>query len=235
MSNLALTPQPIYRQSMQDLILQQALEHLDPERHGLSVTLAICVPPRHGYKVRSLLEIDGLGTPPWPRNLAEKPIFLGAESLVGYAVGNARSCVINSRDEVTFFSVHWTEHERSAGAFPILRQARVAGGLIVASAQEDFFTPPRISAIENYAHLAACAFELEDTFNTTDLELWMMPSYTLQSPYFADYNQRLSQKFAEVAAVGKQASLQQIRQLVWQDFEDVLLQVFLQTGMSSQS
>src|SRR4051812_21488298 len=79
MSNLALTPQPMYRQAMQDLILQQALEHLDPDRHGLSIALAVCVPPRPGEKVRSLREVGGLANPPWPRNLPEKPLFLGAE------------------------------------------------------------------------------------------------------------------------------------------------------------
>lgn len=150
MSNLALTPQPMYRQSMQDLILQQILEHLDPDRHGLSIALAVCVPPRLGNKVRSLREIGGLATPPWPHNLPEKPLFLGAESLVGYAISKACSCVVNSSSEITFFPVHWTEHERSAAAFPIFRQGRVAGGLIVSSVQEFFFTAPRLAVIEDY-------------------------------------------------------------------------------------
>lgn len=229
MSNLALTPQPMYRQSMQDLILQQALEHLDPDRHGLSIALVVCVPPRSGNKVRSLREIGGLATPPWPHNLPEKPLFFGAESLVGYAISKACSCVINSSEEITFFPVHWTEHERSAAAFPIFRQGRVAGGLIVSSVEEYFFTPPRLSIVEEYSYLATCIFEAEDTFLFDDVELRVMPPYVQQLPYFQDYKQRVSQKFVEADEQDRHISLQQARQLVWQDLEELLLQVPLRT------
>src|SRR5437016_5370566 len=37
LSNLALTSLSIYRQSMVELILQQMLQHLDPDQDGLSV------------------------------------------------------------------------------------------------------------------------------------------------------------------------------------------------------
>lgn len=225
MSNLALTPQPMYRQSMQDLILQQALEHLDPDRQGLAIALVVCVPPRPGGRVRSLREIGGLATPPWPHNLPEKPMFLGAESLVGYAISKACSCVINSSEEITFFPVHWTEHERSAAAFPIFRQGRVAGGLVVSCVEEYFFTAPRLSVIEDYSYLATCIFEPEDTFRFDEVELRIMPPYVQQLPYFHDYKQRVSQKFVEADERGHHINLQQARQLVWQDLEDLLLRV----------
>src|SRR5712691_514054 len=147
LSNRAFIPAAIYRQSMQDLILQQALQHLDPDQHGLSLTLVICVPPRagSGHKLRSLHEIGGLATPPWPRHLVERPAFLGAESLVGYAIAHARPCVINGRDELTTFPVQWGIHERSTAAFPIMIHARLVGGLVVSSAHEHFFTRSRQS------------------------------------------------------------------------------------------
>lgn len=229
LSNLALTPLPIYRQSMQDLIFQQILEHLDPDRAGLSVSLAVCVPPRLGRKVRSLREIGGLATPPWPHDLTEKPMFLGSESLAGYAIQNMRSYVINDRDEMTLFPAHWTEHERSSAAFPILCQSRIAGCLIISSVQEYFFTPPRLSVIEDYSHLAANIFEFDESYKSEDIDLRLMPPYVSQLPYFASYNQRVSQKFVEAGATKKQVSLQQVRQLVWQDIEDDLLQVAVQT------
>ena len=234
LSNLAQTPQPMYRQSTQDLILQQMLEHLDPDQHGLAITLAACVLPRSGGKVRSLREIGGLGTPPWPRHLSERRIFLGAESLAGYAITHGRPYAIDSRDEMTFFPAHWTEHERSAAAFPLWRQARIVGALIVSSIHEYFFIQPRLAIIDGYAHLAACIFESEASFAPREIELRMMPSYALQLPYFTGYNQRVSQKFAAAAEMGQRVTLQQVREWVWQDLEEVFLQVFLQTEGSSQ-
>lgn len=228
LSNLAFTPLPMYRQSMQDLLFQQALQHLDPERRGFSITLAVCVPPREGCKVRSLREIGGLATPPWSYTLSEKPFFLGAESLVGYAITQARPAVINDRDEMTFFPAHWTEHEKSIAVFPILRHARIAGGLVASSVQEYFFTQPRLVVLEDYANLASCLFEPEESFAPEEIDLRLMPSYKLQMPYFAGYNRRVLQKIEEVSAQGLH-SIPQIRQLVWQDLEDVMLQVFLQT------
>ncbi|HEY7414932.1 MAG TPA: GAF domain-containing protein [Ktedonobacteraceae bacterium] len=235
LSNLALTPMSIYRQSMQDLILQQMLQHLDPDQYGLSITFAICVPPRSGRKVRSLREVGGLATPPWPRNLAEKPMFLGIESLVGYAVTQVRPCVINSQDEVTFFPVQWTEHERSTASFPILRHGCIVGGLIVSSAREFFFTPPRLAVIEDYAHLASCIFEPEESFGSNEIELGVMPSYAHQYSYFSGYNERVSQKLVEAEAAGRPITLQQARQFVWQDLEELLLQVTLQIGIENLS
>lgn len=226
-SNLALTPQPMYRQSMQDLIFQQALEHLDADRLGLSITLAVCVPPLSGQKVRSLREVGGLANPPWPHSPAEKPMFLGSESLVGYALMHMRPYVINSREEITLFPAHWTEHERSAAAFPILRQSRLVGGLIVSSAQEYFFTPPRYAVIEAYSALAACIFEQERSYSSDEIDLQLMPSYPRQVSFFASYNQRVSQKFIEAGCRGDTVTLQQIRELVWQEIENDLLKALI--------
>jgi hypothetical protein len=235
MSNLALTPQPLYRQSMQQLILQQMLEHLDPDRYGLLITLAICMPPpRLECKVRSLREIGGQGTPPWPRNLPEKSMFLGAESLAGYAITHGHPHVLNSLEEMACFSSEWTKHQQSMAAFPLWRQARIAGSLIVSSVQEAFFTQPRISVIESYTHLAACIFEPEEFFDPEKIELRLMPSHTLQRPYLSGYNQRVLQKFAEINVMGQRITLQEVCKLVWQDLEEVLIQVFLQTGAASQ-
>jgi hypothetical protein len=225
LSNLALTPISMYRQSMQDLILQQALQHLDPDQQGLSITLALCVPPRFGRKVRSLREVGGLATPPWPRDLAGRPMFLGSESLAGHAVTHAHSYVINSRDENNLFAVQWTEYEESAAVFPILFRARIVGGLIVSSARKHFFTTPRVAVIEDYAHLAACIFEPEESFDFNEIELGIMPPQASQCLYFTDYNQRVSRKLIEANAAGQQITAQQARDLVWQDLEDILLEV----------
>ncbi len=235
LSNLALTPLSIYRQSMQELILQQALQHLDPDQHGLSIMLTVCVPPRPGRKVRSLREIGGLGTPPWPHHLEEKPRNLGLESLIGYAITHAHPCVINSRDEITFYPVQWSEHERSTAALPILRHGRITGGMVVSSARESFFTRPRLAVIADYAHLATCIFEPEESFDPLEIDLKIMPLYERQYPYFSGYLQRVSRKLLEMQTQGQPITLQQARRLVWQDLEDVLLQAVLPTEIESFS
>lgn len=232
---LTFTPYPLCRQAIQDLILQQCLEHLDPERRGLFISVVTCVPPRRGRIVRSLREIDGLGTPPWSRTPAEKTIFLGAESLVGYAVGEMAQCVVNTRDEVTIFPVRWTEHERSAAAFPIMRHGKIAGALVVASAQECFFTKVHIAVLEAYSYLASLMFEPEEFFDAQEIALETMPAYELQAPYFVGYNRRISEKFAEAHSQGTPITLREARQFVWQDLEEVLLQAFWENGKMQSS
>lgn len=226
-SALAQTPLPMARQTVQDLLFRQALEQLDPERRGISISLVCCVPPRYGGKVRSLREIGGMGTPPWPPDLAQKTMFLGAESLVGYIISKSRSGCINSRDEQTFLPANWTENERSVAAFCISRYTRVAGVLLVSSAREYFFTSSRLALLERYAHLASLIFEPGEFYNLSDLDLRMMPPEEVQTPYFRDFNQRVSRKFAEAIAEHRQITLQEARQLIWQDLEEELLQAFL--------
>ncbi|HEX7734503.1 MAG TPA: GAF domain-containing protein [Ktedonobacteraceae bacterium] len=233
LNNLSLTPQPLCRQAMLDLVLQQIVAQLDPERYGLLVSLAICVPPREGKLVRSLCEQEGLGTPPWPRDLSERLFFLGSESLVGYAVEQMHSFVINSRDEMSTLPAHWRDHERSAAAFPLLRHARIAGCLLVASTQDFFFTPARLALLEDYSYLATCIFDAEEFFDSKQIDLQMMPRYALQLPYFAGYQRRVVQKLSEVSAQGQYIVLRKARELVVQELEEVLLRVFLQNEVVS--
>jgi hypothetical protein len=235
LSALALTPAPMCRQTVQDLIFRQVLEQLDPERRGLSVSLVCCVLPRAGGQVRSLREVGGVGTLPWPSDLAQRTMFLGAESLVGHIMSTAHYGVINSRNETTFLPANWTEHEQSVAAFPISRCTRVAGCLLVSSAREHFFTSNRISLLERYAHLAALIFEPGEFYDFRAIDLRMMPSERIQLPYFRDFNQRVSRKLAEAITEHRQLGLQEAHQLIWQDLEAELLQVFLEIGLTDQS
>jgi GAF domain-containing protein len=217
---------------MQDLILQQALQHLDPDQYGCLIILAACVPPKPGRKVRSLHEVARLATSPWNRQVEEKPGFFGLESLAGYAITHAHRCTINSRDETTFYPVQWIEHERSTAAFPILRHGRFAGSLLFSSTREYFFSPARLIVMEEYAHLAACIFEMEETFELNEIELKILPPYARQHPYFAGYHLRVIRKMTEANEQGNPISLQQARMLVWQDLEETLLQISYAPGWS---
>lgn len=221
----AFAPQPMCHQTIQDFLLRQAVAQLDPERHGMALSVVGCMPPDCEGKVRSLHEIGGLGTHPWKHDLEQKKFFLGSESLIGSALTKGQIRVVNSRKEMTFFPAHWTEYEMSAAAVPIVHHARVAGGLVASSAIETFFTDAHIAVLEQYAYLAGLLFEEEECYSFEDLELWMMPDYLQQSAFFQDFDQRISRKFAEQRLVPM--SIQKIRQQVWQDLEQELLQSFL--------
>lgn len=235
LSNLALTPPPMYRLSMQDLLFQQILAHLDPDRRGLAISIVVCVPPHATGKVRSLWKIGGLATPPWPYHLTEKPMFFGAESLVGYAVQHLHPSVINSKEEMTFYPASWSEFERSVAAFPLLYQAGIIGGLMASSAQEFFFTERRLAILEAYSHLASCIFEREEAYQAHEIELQMMPTYTQQLPFFRDYSQRVSRVYADSARTPHPFTLQQARQFIWQEIEEHMIQIFLQTETIDES
>ncbi|MGI0133499.1 MAG: hypothetical protein ACREBW_00875 [Candidatus Micrarchaeaceae archaeon] len=231
LSALALTPLPLCRQTVQDLIFRQALEQLDPERHGVSLSLVCCVPPRPGEKVHSLREVGGMGTPPWPSDLAQKTMFLGAESLAGHIMSRSHYGVINSRSEQTFLPANWTEHEQSVAAFPISRYTRVAGCLLISSVREFFFLPARLSLLERYAHLTSLIFEPSEFYTFDAIDLRMMPCEAIQVPYFRDFNQRVSRKLAEAIATHRHITLHEAHQRIWQDLEEELSQAFLRFGL----
>src|SRR5437660_6946814 len=72
---------PILRGStISTLILQQMLGHLDPDREGMAIFVAQCVPPLPGQKVRSLRRTTGRGTAPWESQMDSQTQFFGAES-----------------------------------------------------------------------------------------------------------------------------------------------------------
>src|SRR5260370_23551190 len=65
----AKTPTALVSQRLQDLLLERAIEYLDPDKVGMCITFASCVPPFPGQKIRSLRQVSGIGTSPWERDL----------------------------------------------------------------------------------------------------------------------------------------------------------------------
>src|SRR5713226_1152246 len=95
---------------MSDLIMQLALGQLDPNHLGMAIIIAHCMPPsRVAHKVRSLRQNAGRGTPPWNTYLDQELLFLGIESLAGYAVSVGHLVAVQSRAEQTQMSVRWEE------------------------------------------------------------------------------------------------------------------------------
>src|SRR5579859_2841016 len=82
------------------LILQQALSQLDSDHKGMAIRVASCMPPSGPHqKVCSLHETIGKATAPWPNNLEQTALFLGAESLAGNVVTLCRPGIIQNLDE----------------------------------------------------------------------------------------------------------------------------------------
>ncbi len=212
--------------SICDLILRQALQQLDPNRVGMEITVARCTPPAYGQKVRSLHETIGLGTPPWTRELRQKMLFLGVESLAGYAVTNGRSVAVQTRKEgQSWFPARWVDGEESAAAHPIRRAGCVAGCLLFSSTQPNYFLPFRLTLIESYAESMGLAFEREEFYPLESIELGIMPSFEEQQPYFSNYSRRVTDQVREAIRKQQSISLIEAEQVVAQQIETALLQV----------
>src|SRR5215469_4656978 len=103
-----------------NLILQEVLRQLDPNLLGMTVSIAQCVKPRDGNKVRSMREYVGRGTHPWKATMKHEVAYLGIDSLAGYALSNAHLLVIQDRsDDQTFYPARWLDWEKSAAVCPI--------------------------------------------------------------------------------------------------------------------
>ncbi len=229
-------PALLCRQTLQDLLFQQAIAHLDPERRGMAISLVVCVRPFEGQVVRSLREIGGIGTPPWKRDLEQSAMLLGAESLAGYALMNFKRIVVSNRTEQTRVPVHWTTFEQSAAAVPIARHSQVCGCLLAASVVPNMFQEeqPLVQALEEYAQMASLLFEPEDFYDVQRIQLRYMPSDEQQRPYFQQVHQRVLQRFRLAQVRGEACTLELARQQVWREIEEELIQVFLQTPTYSR-
>ena len=213
-------PKVLHFNSICDVILQQALKQLDPNRVGMEVTVVQCMPPSQENKVRSLREGMGRGTPPWSRELEQRTMFLGIQSLAGYVVSSGHMRAIESRGEgEKFFPVEWVEWEESAMAYPIMRSDRVAGCFLVSCTQPNYFiSPARQTLIQNYAELLSVAFEPEAFYDLGDIDLGRMPSYTDQQPYLAKFRSRVAEMMIRF-----RLDIIQAERKVWQQIEDELL------------
>jgi hypothetical protein len=217
--------------SVMSLTLQQMLGQLDPLQVGMAVTIAQCMPPSIDGKVCSLRERTGYGTPPWGINLESYAVFLGAESLAGYAVSSCHPRIIqNSEEQQGVLPAHWVQWERSAAAYPIFRSDRVAGCLLVSCTQPDYFTPARQKLIQQYSELLVLVFEAHEFYAMNDINLHVLPYYRLQAKYLANFRQRVSDVMMEELRKGHAIDLRQAELLVWKQVEQELWQLPPYTG-----
>lgn len=208
--------------SICNLILQEALGQLDPERLGLVITVVQCFVSSRSKKIRSLRETLEQGTFPWSRNKEQKGMYLGAESLAGYCISTARPQAIqNLKDESNLLPAHQADNEVSAATHPIMFSGRIAGCVLISSTQPNYFLSPlRLSLISKYANLIAVAFDPADFYKEEEIALLPMPLHNLQARYFANFRNRVTDAMLKLHLSNIEAE-----QFVWEELEEELLQV----------
>lgn len=214
---------PIRFWSLANMVIQQALGQLDPLRLGLVIKVVCCMPPSGGGKILSLRESLGLGTSIWGGNLEHTSLLLGAGSLASYAVTSHQSVVIDRLADYDLFPAQErAPDEMSAAAHPIERGMRVAGCLFMASTQEGYFTPTRLSLLHRYADLLALVFASEDFYDIQAFELRPMPRAQEQLRYLSSFRPRMAEVMVEAAKTSPIDTLR-AEQQVWQQFEALFL------------
>jgi transcriptional regulator with XRE-family HTH domain len=209
-----------------NLILQEALRQLDPHMLGMTVSVAQCVKPQGGKKIRSLLEHVGRGTHPWKATMKHEIAYLGIESLAGYALSNAHLLSIQDRSEnLTFYPARWLDWEKSSAVCPIIRDGLFAGCLIVSSTQPGYFLTFREALIQNYAELMVLAFEPEDFYEPGAIQLTTMPEFDVQEQYFQTIRHRISKAMEEGSTRQPPLTISEAEQLVWQQLEEEFIQL----------
>ncbi|QBD79819.1 GAF domain-containing protein [Ktedonosporobacter rubrisoli] len=137
-------------------LFEHALQLLDVERHGISITYARLMPPWPDG-IHSLREFHMLGSAPWPHN-SESRGYLGSTTLAAASISSQHRQTWDITDKENRLQVEVDEHEESACAVPVVRGGRVAGVLIISCAHSGFFKDAMACrAVEEYALLLATA------------------------------------------------------------------------------
>lgn len=216
----ATTPKVIRYSTLGNLILEQALKHLDPDRVGVGISIARCLPPSRGDNVSSLLVDLGRGSPPWAQSMVSETMLLGAESMAGYAAAYARPVAIaDLYREDTTIPASVGAWEKSAVAMPIMFEGNIAGSLLVSCTQTNYFAPEQVQLISNYADLVALAFEPEQFYETSRIQLRMFPNQQEQQPAIRSFRARVS----EILHAKQPISIAQAEHQAWQQIEEELL------------
>src|SRR5712691_3142567 len=136
-----------------DLVLQRILLQLDPNQLGMAVTIVQCMPPSpaHGNRIRSLRERAGRGTFPWTADLEHLALFLGIESLAGYAAETRHIVNVDDLSKDKLLPAYQTDFEASAAAHPILLGGHLAGCLAASSTQVGYFTQQRQTLLTTFS------------------------------------------------------------------------------------
>jgi transcriptional regulator with XRE-family HTH domain len=205
------------------LILQQILTHIDPGQLGMAAIIIQCMPPTDPGKIRSLRKTYGRGTAPWVSHDYQTQFF-GVESTVGQALISGHPITVQYNHEKTrIFAEQHSVQEESCAVYPIMQSDRTAGCLLVISSQVHYFNQVRIDLMKCYADLLTLAFEPEEFYNLSQIELGIMPNIQTQHSYLADFQQRVIRTMLQAAQNKQSFTRLQAELLVWQELEQELL------------
>lgn len=220
---------PILRGStISTLILQQMLGHLDPERVGMAIFIAQCVPPIVGQKVRSLRRTVGRGTLPWESQMDSQTQFFGAESPVGLALNQGHVIVV--QDHTTAFALCPHQPQPSATTpsaliWPILQSSGTFGCLCMVSHQPIHDLQEHQQLINSYVDLIVLAFERHELYDLSEVELGLMPPSVVQQPHLACFSRYVRQCMLQSARDKQSLTRPQAEVKVWQQFEEKFLEL----------
>jgi transcriptional regulator with XRE-family HTH domain len=208
-----------------DMILRQVLAQLDPNQLGMAVTLVQCMPPSeaHGNKIRSLRERTGRGTFPWSADLEPIALFLGMESLAGYATESRHTVNVDDLTKEKLLPAYRTDFEVSAASHPIMLGERIAGCLAASSTQVGYFTQQRQSLLVAFSNLASLAFNKEEFYDPKLVELRVMPTPKYQRPILNDFRQRVSRMLTNGTNQRQRLNNSESERKVWLQIEEELL------------
>ncbi len=175
-------PRVVHLHFLSEMILQQALQQLDPNRAGMQATLIGCRPPNGDGVVRSLREIVSSSTYPLKSELERPYPFLGRESLAGQAVLSRQVQIINNRQEIAaHFSAPDQPWKESMIAYPIRHFGYIAGCLLICSPLVNYFQLySRRELVKQYASLLTLVFDEDTFYEYRKIDLGVMPAYEVQ-------------------------------------------------------
>ncbi len=146
----------------------------------MALTYARLMPPREDGTIHSLYEAEMRGQAPWSFALDFKA-YLGSTTLAGSAAMLQRIQTWSKKDAEGRHPTGLDENERSSCTAPVMRGGRLAGVLIVSSAQDDFVRNASVPrAIGDYAHLLAAGMMDSDFYPLELVKLVPMPELKWQ-------------------------------------------------------
>jgi transcriptional regulator with XRE-family HTH domain len=213
-------PRSLHPSSLCTLILEQALELLDPSRHGLVVACVHCLRPISGTLVQSLqtrLMLKHTNT-----RLQEIPheILFGANSCEGRAVTFVRPFLMqNEEAERDPFNVSSLPSSLYTIAVPIRQGELVAGAFSISRSASTVISPSQFPLLQQVALLLTLTFEREDFYAPEAIQLRVMPSQRLQMAHHVTLHERITQLL--LGSPGSSfLSLAQAELLAWQQMEE---------------
>jgi len=209
--------------TISNLVMQQLVRQLDPEQVGIAALIVQCVPPsEHDQKVRSLRE-QFLEKSPALKDVAQRAYFLGAESLVGYAITACHPVVVQDiQGDADLLVVHQMEEMNSAVAYPLQRAGQVAGSLLILSTRKQYFSSARLALIQSYTHLLTLAFRECEFYALQDIELQIMPSEAVQTRYLSTFNRQVNELLSRAERNGQPLARPQAEQIVVKAFVEAV-------------